>query len=177
MSGKAVPVDGQSEKDTKPVEDKRGRSANGRFSKSAAGDLPVGKADEAPILTEHAATGRLLAQRGLYSGPSDVVSKDLYGEVIKGVAARQRDAVSLEPAAFVSGNTYFGRFPASYWQRWTAATEVTVDLTVTGDGHAYIGASDSEGEPRRVATRAIVGAKGERITLTAKIDQIGRAHV
>lgn len=166
MSGKAVPVEGKSS-DTAAT---RVRSSNGRFTKPVD-DLPAGKADEAPILTEHVAHGRLLAQRGLFAGPSDVVSKDLYAELREGVATRRRGALTMEPSAYVSGNTYFGRFPASYWQRWTAVGEVTVELTVTGDGHAYIGASDIQGEPRRVAARSIVGAGAERITLSAKVDR------
>src|SRR3954462_13294452 len=82
--------------------------------------------------TEHTPHGRLTAQRGLYAGPAPIVSKDLYAEVLWGSVVRDRAAVVLEPMSKVSGNTYFGRFPASYWQRWTTATEVRVEAAVTG---------------------------------------------
>ncbi|MGW5724321.1 glycosyltransferase, partial [Amycolatopsis sp. NPDC003865] len=74
----------------------------------------------------------LITQRGLYAGPAPIVSKDLYAEVLRGSAVRDRDSVRLGPGTHVSGNTYFGRFPASYWQRWTTVTEVAVEAVVTG---------------------------------------------
>jgi len=126
---------------------------------------------DATTFTERAPQGRLLAQRGLYAGPADVVSKDLYSEVIEGVVSRQRDVLRLEPSARVSGNTYFGRFPASYWQRWTTVKEVSVELVVTGSGHLAVGASDVEGEPRVVAAQTIEGAKKQAVSLTTKIDK------
>ncbi|MDT7804555.1 MAG: galactofuranosylgalactofuranosylrhamnosyl-N-acetylglucosaminyl-diphospho-decaprenol, partial [Actinomycetota bacterium] len=86
----------------------------------------------------------LTAQRGLYAGPAPIVSKDLYAEVRTGSAVRDRDAIRLTPGTKVSGNTYFGRFPASYWQRWTTVTEVSVEAVVTGTGLLAMGASDVE---------------------------------
>src|SRR5262245_57054526 len=81
---------------------------------------------------EHAPEGRLTAQRGLYAGPAPIVSKDLYAEIEWGSAVRDRDSITLEPSGKVTSNTYFGRFPASYWQRWTTVTEVAVEAVVTG---------------------------------------------
>src|SRR4051812_8431194 len=103
---------------------------------AATGQAPapaVGKVDETRF-AEHTPHGRLTAQRGLYAGPAPIVSKDLYAEVVWGSVVRDRAAVVLEPMSKVSGNTYFGRFPASYWQRWTTATEVRVEAVVTGSG-------------------------------------------
>ncbi|EHR48666.1 putative glycosyltransferase [Saccharomonospora marina XMU15] len=117
------------------------------------------KGEEQATFSEHAPQGRLLAQRGLYAGPSDVVSKDLYSEVVEGVVARRRESVTLEPSARVSGNTYFGRFPASYWQRWTTAGSVTVEATVTGAGMLAVRASDVKGDPRTVAVRQVENAE------------------
>ena len=34
--------------------------------------------------------------------------------------------MELGPATAVTTNTYFGRFHATYWQRWTAAADVEV---------------------------------------------------
>ena len=72
---------------------------------------------------EHDAPSALLAMRGLFAPPSPLVSELLYAEVVSGTAARGREHIALEPRTVVSTNTYFGRFPASYWQRWTVVTE------------------------------------------------------
>ncbi|OLZ59673.1 glycosyltransferase [Amycolatopsis keratiniphila] len=120
---------------------------------------------------ERTPQGRLTAQRGLYAGPAPIVSKDLYAELEWGTAVRERAGISIEPASKVSGNTYFGRFPASYWQRWTDVTEVQVEAVVTGDGQLSIGASDIEGDPRVVAAEIVAGAKQQKVTLTAKLDK------
>lgn len=121
--------------------------------------------------TEHTPQGRLTAQRGLYAGPAPIVSKDLYAELEWGSAVRERAVITLEPASKVSGNTYFGRFPASYWQRWTTVTEVSVEAVVTGTGLLSMGASDVEGEPRVVAAEQVADAKQTKVTLTSKLDK------
>lgn len=120
---------------------------------------------------ERTPQGRLTAQRGLYAGPAPIVSKDLYAELEWGSAVRDRAGISLEPASKVSGNTYFGRFPASYWQRWTDVTEVAVEAVVTGDGQLSVGASDVEGDSRVVAAEIVTDAKQQKVTLTAKLDK------
>ncbi len=121
--------------------------------------------------TEHTPQGRLTAQRGLYAGPAPIVSKDLYAELEWGSAVRDRASLTLEPASKVSGNTYFGRFPASYWQRWTNVSEVSVEAVVTGTGQLSVGASDVEGDPRVVAAEVVSGAKQQKVTLTATLDK------
>ncbi|MCR6486398.1 glycosyltransferase [Amycolatopsis sp. OK19-0408] len=121
--------------------------------------------------TEHTPQGRLTAQRGLYAGPAPIVSKDLYAELEWGSAVRERAALTLEPASKVSGNTYFGRFPASYWQRWTNVGEVSVEAVVTGTGLLSMGASDVEGEPRVVDAEQVTDAKQLKVTLTGKLDK------
>lgn len=120
---------------------------------------------------ERTPQGRLTAQRGLYAGPAPIVSKDLYAELQWGSAVRERAGITIEPASKVSGNTYFGRFPASYWQRWTDVTEVQVEAVVSGDGQLSVGASDIEGDPRVVAAEIVSGAKQQKVTLTAKLDK------
>jgi galactofuranosylgalactofuranosylrhamnosyl-N-acetylglucosaminyl-diphospho-decaprenol beta-1,5/1,6-galactofuranosyltransferase len=123
------------------------------------------------VFAERAGQGRLTAQRGLYAGPSPVVSKDLYAPLEWGSVVRERIAISLEPSTRVSGNTYFGRFPASYWQRWTTVKSVAVEAVVSGDGLLSVGASDVNGDPRVVAAQPIVGAKQLSVSLTAKLDK------
>ncbi|GAA4542729.1 glycosyltransferase [Amycolatopsis samaneae] len=121
--------------------------------------------------TEHTPQGRLTAQRGLYAGPAPIVSKDLYAELEWGSAVRDRTGATVEPSSRLTGNTYFGRFPASYWQRWTTVSEVSVEAVVTGDGQLTVGASDVEGEPRVVAAELVSGAKQRLVTLTTKLDK------
>ncbi|WP_216212991.1 glycosyltransferase [Amycolatopsis aidingensis] len=139
--------------------------------KSAGNGAGAADPAEAEVFAERAPQGRLLAQRGLYAGPSDLVSKDLYAEVVRGVAARGRRGVTLEPSARVSGNTYFGRFPASYWQRWTEVRQVRVEAVVNGSGTLAVGASDPEGESRVVAANTVRDAEQATVTFEAKIDR------
>ncbi|MQA08442.1 MAG: glycosyltransferase [Pseudonocardiaceae bacterium] len=123
------------------------------------------------LLVEHTAPDRLLAQRGLFAGPSDVVSKDLYAEIIEGVAHRERGSIVLDPSAEVSMNTYFGRFPASYWQRWTHVRQVSVEVLASGSGLLSIGASDVQGETRTVVAERVHEAHQRIITMSAKVDR------
>lgn len=122
-------------------------------------------------LVEHEAPERLLAQRGLFAGPSQIVSEDLYAEVSQGIADRDRHRLVVHPHATVSMNTYFGRFPATYWQRWCVSTEVELSLTLTGSGTVSIVASDAEGETRTVVAEQVSDARDRVVTLTAKIDK------
>src|ERR1700716_1843729 len=101
-------------------------------------------ADEATF-AERIAQGRLTTQRGLFAGPAPIVSKDLYSELQWGSVLRRRASVSLEPGTRISGNTYFGRFPASYWQRWTTVQDVMVEAVVSGDGVLSVGGSGGGG--------------------------------
>jgi galactofuranosylgalactofuranosylrhamnosyl-N-acetylglucosaminyl-diphospho-decaprenol beta-1,5/1,6-galactofuranosyltransferase len=120
-------------------------------------------------LVEHAAPQRLVAQRGLFAGPSSLVSEDLYVVIDEGMGYRERATLRLEPQAHATTNTYFGRFPASYWQRWTAVTEVEVVATVSGQGRMSVLASDAEGEARTVAVADI--AEAGKVSLIAAVDR------
>lgn len=115
--------------------------------------------------------GRITAQRGLFAGPVDRVSADLYATVERGDADRRRQVVAVESFSRVSMNTYFGRFPASYWQRWTTATDVRLGATVWGTGMLSVVASDMRGDTRVVATTRIVDAHEQRVTMTSAIDR------
>jgi galactofuranosylgalactofuranosylrhamnosyl-N-acetylglucosaminyl-diphospho-decaprenol beta-1,5/1,6-galactofuranosyltransferase len=114
---------------------------------------------------------RLLAQRTLFSGPSPDAPDELYAVSTKGVVVRERGRIVLDGHASASTNTFFGRFPASYWQRWTSAGSVTVGAVVTGSGSLRVMASDSEGESRVVESRDFADAHGETVELTAAIDK------
>ncbi|MFP5371141.1 MAG: glycosyltransferase [Actinomycetes bacterium] len=116
-------------------------------------------------------TGRLLAQRTLFTGPSPDAPEHLYAAPVKGVVVRERDRLVLDRHASASTNTYFGRFPASYWQRWTSVRSVDVSAVVTGSGTLRVLASDSHGEKRTVATHRIEDADAETVELTLAVDK------
>jgi galactofuranosylgalactofuranosylrhamnosyl-N-acetylglucosaminyl-diphospho-decaprenol beta-1,5/1,6-galactofuranosyltransferase len=137
------------------------------------GSTPITSEAAAPDerLVEHASHGRLVAQRGLFRGPDPVCPDDLYAEITFGNAARERLRLVVHPGSEVSMDTYFGRFPASYWQRWTVVTEVDAEVTVSGSGRVALIASDTEGETRTVAVREVTGEQGGQVTLHATLDK------
>jgi galactofuranosylgalactofuranosylrhamnosyl-N-acetylglucosaminyl-diphospho-decaprenol beta-1,5/1,6-galactofuranosyltransferase len=114
---------------------------------------------------------RLLAQRGLFFGPSGLVPEDLYSRVERGAARRERFAVELAPASTVSTNTYFGRFHATYWQRWTAIGQVQVDAVASGTGRVRLLASDTNKVWRIVDVQDIDTTAQTPVRLTAAIDR------
>ncbi|HCT76468.1 MAG TPA: glycosyl transferase [Micromonosporaceae bacterium] len=112
-----------------------------------------------------------VAGRWLFAGPADTVDSALYATVARGSVLRRRTEATLAPGTKVSGNTFFGRFPATYWQRWTNVREVRVQLTVTGGGRVSIAASDLGGFARVVATKAVVARDREPVVLAASVDR------
>ncbi|MET8876423.1 glycosyltransferase [Nocardia sp. NPDC004604] len=124
----------------------------------------------ASLRADHQAPDRLVLQRGIFTGPSAKVSDELYA-VVKGRAHRERLELRLDKGASAHTNTYFGRFAASYWQRWTTVTEVwaTMVLDVTKRARIRLVASDIAGH-RRIIDTAEVTASGP-LTLTAPLDQ------
>jgi galactofuranosylgalactofuranosylrhamnosyl-N-acetylglucosaminyl-diphospho-decaprenol beta-1,5/1,6-galactofuranosyltransferase len=126
----------------------------------------------APISAREArpadATSTIVAQRGLFRGPTETVPADLYGQVTVGTAERARDEVTLDPQSRLSTNTYFGRFPASYWQRWTVAESVSVRMSVAGTGRVRLTASDVNGESRTVDAVAV--SDDGSVELSATLD-------
>jgi galactofuranosylgalactofuranosylrhamnosyl-N-acetylglucosaminyl-diphospho-decaprenol beta-1,5/1,6-galactofuranosyltransferase len=114
---------------------------------------------ERGALTEHAAPERLVVARGLFSGPSAQVSDEMYARIMSGKAHRERNALHLEHGATVDTNTYFGRLPASYFQRWTIATEVQLKLVFDASGPAtlLLRASDAGGTERTVTSKEVDG--------------------
>src|SRR5436853_7209610 len=90
------------------------------------------------MLTEHSAPERLVVARGLFAGPSARVDDDMYARIRRGQAYRERNAVHLEKGATVDTNTYFGRLPASYFQRWTTVTEVQLKAVFNSSSPARL---------------------------------------
>ncbi|MFD9615084.1 hypothetical protein ACFWWS_37555 [Streptomyces sp. NPDC059083] len=128
-------------------------------------------AEEAPttLRAEQPAPERLVLARGIFCGPAPKISDDLYAPA-KGKVTRERQTLRLEKGASVNTNTYFGRFAAAYWQRWTKVTEVEVGMTLeaTGKVRIRLAASDIAGH-RRVVDTAVVKETG-RVVLRAPLD-------
>ncbi len=64
-----------------------------------------------------------------------------------------RTALRVPSGERLSLGTYFNGFPASYWRRWTVVSEVTLDVTVQGQGATVIVyKSMANGRAQRVDT-------------------------
>ncbi len=122
------------------------------------------------LLVDHHAPDRLVVQRGVYTGPSAAVNDDLY-VTTEGTATRGRFTLRLEKGARASTNTYFGRFAASYWQRWTTVTDISVSalLDVGNRARVRLVASDIAGH-RRITDTVEVTESGS-VTLHATLDK------
>ncbi|MTD53417.1 glycosyltransferase [Amycolatopsis pithecellobii] len=112
-----------------------------------------------------------LVQRTFFVPPRDLEPEELYFETERGAVVAERARISLEPNARVRTNTYFGRFPASYWQRWTAADRVSVRVTAHGAGRVRLMASDSSGLIRSADSARVHTESGEPIELHARLNQ------
>jgi galactofuranosylgalactofuranosylrhamnosyl-N-acetylglucosaminyl-diphospho-decaprenol beta-1,5/1,6-galactofuranosyltransferase len=134
-----------------------------RAATPATDDRPEPQADRTPA--------RLLAQRGLFFGPSGIVPEDLYSRVERGTARRERDRVTLAPGSLVSTNTYFGRFHATYWQRWTDIGEVEVSGVATGTGRLRLMASDTNKVWRIVAAVDVQDGDATAVRLVGPVDR------
>ncbi|MFE6863702.1 glycosyltransferase [Nocardia sp. NPDC057668] len=124
----------------------------------------------ATLRADHVAPERLVLQRGLFTGPAPRISDDLYAVVKGGKAHRERFSLRLDKGATATTNTYFGRFAASYWQRWTTVTavEVAMTLEVGGRTKVRLAASDIAGHRRVVATAET--REDGRVVLSTALD-------
>ena len=97
--------------------------------------------------------------RGLFTGPSAQVTDDMYARIISGRAHRERYALHLEQGATVDTNTYFGRLPASYFQRWTTVTEVQLKLVfdTSSPARLLLRGSDIHGGARTIDSTEVDG--------------------
>jgi galactofuranosylgalactofuranosylrhamnosyl-N-acetylglucosaminyl-diphospho-decaprenol beta-1,5/1,6-galactofuranosyltransferase len=114
---------------------------------------------------------QLLAQRAFFAAPFPEAPDDLYSYSAERVIERARERVVIQPHTQLSTNTFFGRFPASYWQRWTEVTQVEVSAIVQGTGRISVRASDSVGDVRTVATVMVEDAQYEQVRLRTRIDR------
>jgi galactofuranosylgalactofuranosylrhamnosyl-N-acetylglucosaminyl-diphospho-decaprenol beta-1,5/1,6-galactofuranosyltransferase len=130
----------------------------------------------APVAKRHpeaedAGGERLVAQRGLFFGPSALVPENLYSVVERGVARRERNRMVLAPGTSVHTNTYFGRFHATYWHRWTSVPQVEVEAVLTGTGRIRLLASDTNKVWRIVSARDVDDTEATAVRLVAPIDR------
>ncbi|WP_020501291.1 glycosyltransferase [Sciscionella marina] len=138
-------------------------------NKAGAGSTkPSARSSKPTTQPRHADAQGTVAARGLFSGPAQVPA-ELYARVDEGTVHREREQLTVLPETVASTNAYFGRFPASYWQRWTTVKVVTARLDVRGKGTVRLQASDHEGYLRTVAVREVDGA--DTITLEGKLDK------
>ncbi|WP_024795915.1 glycosyltransferase [Tomitella biformata] len=126
--------------------------------------------------------GRSLIQRTLFAGPASWASEDLYCKIETGVVLRRRGSIALQAGAIVHTNAYFGRFEASYWQRWSTVGSVQVSVRVSGpegvglaEGVIRVRASDIGSHVRTIAVAHVGGGDGDSgpqtVTLDAPIDK------
>ena len=73
-----------------------------------------------------------LAQRLLTLPPAPGLPVELYAKRLRGHVDLERTSFRLAPHTVLSTNTYSGRVPASYWQRWTAVREMTFQAETSG---------------------------------------------
>lgn len=88
-------------------------------------------------------------QRTLFVPPCELGPEKLYYSV-EGAVIAERERIVLRPHTRTTTNTYFGRFPASYWQRWTGVERVLVRADVAGEGKLLLKASERTGKNRTV---------------------------
>ncbi len=114
---------------------------------------------------------RLLAQRLLFTPPIAEAPEELYAMVDQGGATRERDGITVRSSSSVTTNTYFGRFPASYWQRWTEIREVRWEADCSGNGELRLMASDSDGKPRVALSTRVESAKPTHVTMDTALNR------
>lgn len=126
----------------------------------------------------------MIVQRVLFDPPADWVDPELY-YVVKGdrgaagAVRPSRTAIELAPHTTVNTDTYFGRFRASQWQRWTTVPEVKVRGTVTGDVRVRVYTEDIGGHTRLEGTHRGT-APSDTFALPVPLDRFadgGAIHV
>ncbi|MGY1690049.1 glycosyltransferase [Geodermatophilus sp. SYSU D01105] len=110
-----------------------------------------------------------LAQRVLTLPPALGLPVELYAKEVQGRVHLERTSFTLDSHSALTTNTYFGRVPASYWQRWTGVTEMTFEAEFTGEGVVELFASDFSGESRTVGGQELRGSG--RVALPVAVDK------
>jgi galactofuranosylgalactofuranosylrhamnosyl-N-acetylglucosaminyl-diphospho-decaprenol beta-1,5/1,6-galactofuranosyltransferase len=107
----------------------------------------------------------------MFAPPNPQAPTELYAVGKSGAIRCERRRVVVQPDARVSTNTYFGRLPASYLQRWTPIRRLEVVFRVQGAGRLEIHASDAEGMPRILSTTNVRADTTQEVRLAAELDR------
>jgi galactofuranosylgalactofuranosylrhamnosyl-N-acetylglucosaminyl-diphospho-decaprenol beta-1,5/1,6-galactofuranosyltransferase len=121
-------------------------------------------------MSEHAAADRLVVARGLFTGVSTQVPDEMYTR-IRGRGNADRTSLHLEKGARASTDTYFGRLPVSYFQRWTRVSEFQLKLAydAVGSARVLLRGCDAHGVERTVTSAELDGAGV--VTLTTGLNE------
>ena len=108
-------------------------------------------------------TETVTVQRVLFAPPADWIDPKLYYRVegagaLDGSVRARRNSITMGPNTVVRTDTYFGRFRASYWQRWTAIKEIEIRAHVVGSARVLAYTEDIGGHLRMEDSWAAGGA-------------------
>ena len=111
---------------------------------------------QAPV-PEHV-SNRVVLQRGVFIGPTPGTAPDLYSRIVGTCRGRDRRSVQLTPGSAVDTDTYFGRFPAAYYLKWTTVRTVVLSAHYHARGRAQVvvWGSDNGGRVRRISHTTVV---------------------
>jgi galactofuranosylgalactofuranosylrhamnosyl-N-acetylglucosaminyl-diphospho-decaprenol beta-1,5/1,6-galactofuranosyltransferase len=112
-----------------------------------------------------------VVQRVMFASPTPPAPNELYAKGVWGAVRCERRRVVIEPDARMSTNTYFGRLPACYYQRWTPLRQLEVVFRVTGAGRLEVHASDANGEPRILTTKEVMAKTEQEVRLPVTLDR------
>ncbi|HET9138252.1 glycosyltransferase [Actinophytocola sp.] len=112
-----------------------------------------------------------VVQRVMFASPSPKAPDQLYRKGLWGAVRCERHRAVIEPDARLSTNTYFGRLPAGYLQRWTGVRDLEAVFRVRGAGRLEIHASDAEGQPRILSTLEVRAETEQEVRLPAVLDR------
>jgi galactofuranosylgalactofuranosylrhamnosyl-N-acetylglucosaminyl-diphospho-decaprenol beta-1,5/1,6-galactofuranosyltransferase len=114
---------------------------------------------------------RGVVQRIRFASPDPRAPNELYSLAVVGTVRPERHRVVVKPDARLTTNTYFGRLPASYLQRWTRIRELDAVFRVRGTGRVEIHASDAEGEPRILSNADVSAPAEQELRLRVTLDR------
>ncbi|HEY4455948.1 MAG TPA: glycosyltransferase [Pseudonocardiaceae bacterium] len=132
--------------------------------------MPTEQSSEAGVVANTTDIWRVV-QRLMFASPSPQAPDELYAKGKYGAVRCERRRVIIEPDARLTTNTYFGRLPVSYLQRWTPIRQVEAVVRVRGAGRLEIHASDGEGEPRIQATLEVNAQTAQEVRLPGYVDR------
>ena len=114
---------------------------------------------------------QMVVQHAFFAAAFPETPDDLYARGTKGVIQRERQRVTISPHAHLSTNTFFGRFPASYWQRSTDIARIEFRVNAQGTGRISIRTSDVAGGACTVAITLAEGANNAEVRLQARVNR------